>query len=203
MINIPPWLPAAIVVVVVVPMLGLGMCSPTQSQGPPGLSVFGPVTPGNCTKFQTATQIADSGGVCLTGTGVRTQSTPANPASTTNLTGVMAGLAGSITPNLTGRIFLSISGTSANNTGNDGCVVTPRYGTGTAPSNGNALTGTVAGNTGGLTASNGANDFSAWTAQGLVTGLMTGTAYWLDVGEAASTGGTCSLTNITIIAIEL
>ena len=183
--------------------VSLGMCSPTQGQGPPGLSVFGPVTPGNCTKFQTATQIADSGGVCLTGTGGRTQSTPANPASTTNLTGVMAGLAGSITPNLTGRIFLSISGTSANNTGNDGCVVTPRYGTGTAPSNGNALTGTVAGNTGGLTASNGANDFSAWTAQGLVTGLMTGTAYWLDVGEAASTGGTCSLSNITVIAIEL
>jgi len=64
MIDIPPWLPAAIVVAVVVPMLGLGMCSPTQSQGPPGLSVFGPVTPGNCTKFQTATQIADAGGGC-------------------------------------------------------------------------------------------------------------------------------------------
>ena len=203
MIDIPPWLPAAIVVVVVVPMLGLGMCSPTQSQGPPGLSVFGPVTPGNCTKFQTATQIADSGGVCLTGTGVRTQSTPVNPATTTNLTGVMAGLAGSITPNLTGRIFLSISGASANNTGNDGCNITPRYGTGTAPSNGSALVGTTAGNSNGLTTSNNANDFGAWTAQGYITGLLLGTTYWLDVAEASVTGGTCSLINITIIAIEL
>jgi hypothetical protein len=183
--------------------VSLGMCSPTQSQGPPGLSVFGAVTAGNCVKFQTASQIADSGGVCLTGTGVRTQSTPANPASTTNLTGVMAGLAGSITPVLTGRIFLSISGSAFNNTNNDGCTITPRYGTGTAPTNGAALAGTVAGNSNGLNTSNGSNDFGAWTAQGLVTGLTLNTAYWLDVGQAIVTGGTCSLLNITVIAIEL
>ena len=183
--------------------VSLGMCSPTQSQGPPGLSVFGPVTPGNCTKFQTATQIADSGGVCLTGTGVRTQSTPANPASTTNMTGVMAGLAGSITPVLTGRIFLTINGDSSNNTGNDGCIITPRFGTGTAPTNGAALTGTIAGNSNGVSTSAGANNIDAWMAHGYVTGLTLNTTYWLDVSQAILTGGTCSLSNITVIAIEL
>src|SRR5438309_1082651 len=69
--------------------------------------------------------------------------TPADPTGTTDTTGKMMGLAIAVTPLVTGRLKIFVSGSAANNTINDGAAVQIRYGTGTAPVNGAALTGTA------------------------------------------------------------
>jgi len=40
-------------------------------------------------------------------------------------------------------------------------------------------------------------------SQGIITGLTVTTAYWLDVGLAAITGGTATITDVGITAFEL
>ncbi|HYM22528.1 MAG TPA: hypothetical protein VEU08_04955 [Vicinamibacterales bacterium] len=130
------------------------------------------------------------------------QSTPGNPVGTTNAAGLMMGLAGSITPQYSGRMLLIISGTISNNTASDGAKVQARYGTGGAPANAGALTGTAVGGfvqftmpaTGGLK--------SPFSLNAVITGLTLGTAYWLDVALAAITGGTAAITDVSISAHE-
>ena len=75
-----------------------------------------------------------------------TQAEPADPTGTNNATGLMMGLAGAITPLTTGRLLIMLSGTLANATAiADGANVQLRYGTGAAPANADALTGTPVG----------------------------------------------------------
>ena len=127
---------------------------------------------------------------------------PGNPTGTTSTTGVMMGLAGSFNPQSTGNMTLTISGSVSNNTAGDGVVVQCRYGTGTAPVNGAALTGTSCGsaplaqNPSGGTIS---VPFSVG-ASGLV--LTKWTPYWFDIGLTAVTGGTATVQNISISAVE-
>jgi len=127
----------------------------------------------------------------------------ATPTGTTSLTQVMLGYAGSITPISSGRILIYGGGGLFNNTGVNvnGCLAQLRYGTGTAPINGAAVTGTAIGP---ITESNlkGANEISGFGLMGIVTGLVLGTAYWLDFGFAAMVAGTGSLRNIAIAANE-
>ena len=72
---------------------------------------------------------------------------PANPTGTSNTTGLMMGLAGAITPAFTGRVFFSISGSIGSNTttAGRGAKTQMRFGTGAAPANAAALTGTSIG----------------------------------------------------------
>src|SRR5439155_1649764 len=74
-----------------------------------------------------------------------TLSTPLNPTGTADTTGKMMGLAGAITPQVTGNIRIAVCGSIANNTIADGGKLQIRVGTGTAPNNGDALTGTAYG----------------------------------------------------------
>lgn len=123
-------------------------------------------------------------------------STPDDPATTTSVIGVMMGLAGSITPIKTGRISIVISGDVDNNTVGSGCQMQIRFGTGGAPANGNALTGTVVGglikyqNISGqgvlLQLISGRAPF---TLSGSVVDMEPGTAYWVDISLAAITNG--------------
>lgn len=137
-------------------------------------------------------------------TGAIYNGTPGNPTGTTSLTAVMMGLGGAaaITPVKTGRIAFTISGQMANNTNNDGATVQLRYGTGTAPINGAAVTGTQAGNSQSFTAA-AANNSSGFSISPIVTGLTLGTPVWFDLGLQAATGGTASVTGITISAHEI
>ena len=128
-----------------------------------------------------------------------TSSTPANPTGTTSTTGVMMGLAGSITTR-TGRVLVIISGTMKSDTANDGAQVQIRYGTGTAPTNGAALTGTAVGSLQRLVASAVTSEEFPFSVSAVVTGLTGGTAYWLDVGLAAITGGTAAITSVSVAA---
>lgn len=138
--------------------------------------------------------------------------TPSDPATTTNITGVMMGLGGvaTITPSATGKLSIQIAGDIDNGTGGDGCAIQIRYGTGTAPANGAALTGTTLGSkpiytqanaTGllGLSFTPGRGNFSL---SGIVNGLTIGTVYWIDISLASVTGGTSRIRNITITANE-
>lgn len=128
-------------------------------------------------------------------------STPADPtgASTTAL---MMGLAGSITPLWSTRVIITISGQMSNTTVNDGVSVRLRYGTGTAPTNGAASTGTQAGATQTATSLVAAQR-SGFSISVPVTGLTAGTAYWIDASVQAVTGGTANIFGVTISAIEV
>lgn len=130
-----------------------------------------------------------------------TQATPGNPTGAT--AGAMMGLAGAITPVNTGRVAITVSGDCFNAGAiADGVTIAIRTGTGTAPVNAAALTGTIRGTT--------INYVTATTAEkapfslsALVTGLTVGTAVWIDLGVANITGGTATVENITIVAVEV
>ena len=133
--------------------------------------------------------------------------TSAAPAGTTSTAAyVMLGLGSSwkLTPLNYGRVRLHINGQLANNTTGDGINVIIAYGTGTAPVNGAAVTGTTAGIntiftdlTGLLT--NGA----PFSKEVIITGLTLSTAYWFDLQFKAVTGGTASVINAEFVAQEL
>ena len=131
------------------------------------------------------------------------QSSPADPSTTTSTTGLMMGLAGSYTPFQSGRVLIMISGDIDNNTVADGSQVQIRYGTGTAPANGAALTGTTAG--GLVKMTNGVTDTPRmpFSLNAIVSSLTVGTAYWVDVGLAAVTGGTARIRNLSVSIIEI
>lgn len=159
------------------------------------------------TSAGSAGNILRSDGTNFVSTAVTTsQSTPGDPTATTTTTGGMMGLAGSITPVRSGTILIIISGDIDNNTAGDGAQVQIRYGTGSAPANGNALTGTAVGglikvvnvNVSLLTV--GKTPFST---NAIVTGLTPNTAYWIDAGVAAITGGTARIRDVSISAVEL
>lgn len=135
------------------------------------------------------------------------QSLPANPTGTTSTTGLMMGLAGAFTPRVTGRVYIQLSGNLTNGTGDDGASVNLRTGTGTAPTNGAALTGTI--RTGTVRGSNVTSGGSStipihpFCIQAIVTGLTVGTAIWIDAAVAAITGGTASIQNLSLTAYEI
>ena len=127
-----------------------------------------------------------------------TTTAPTAPASTGTYT--MVGLAGSITPNLTGRIMVSMQGIGGNTNGN-GFGAKLSYGTGTAPSAAGALAGTQTGPIFTMTALTGS--LTAWfNIEVIITGLTVGTTYWLDLAAAQLTGGTATLTQCHIAARE-
>lgn len=132
------------------------------------------------------------------------QTAGVNPVGTTSTTFVMMAVGGSITPTLSTRILVIMSGQIVNNTTGDGAVVRLKYGTGTAPINGAAESGTTLGSGKRLT------DVTGLLAQGvpfaisgIITGATAGTPLWLDAALEAVTGGTANILNVDIIAYEL
>lgn len=128
---------------------------------------------------------------------------PGNPTGTANTSGLMMGLAGAITPGVTGRVFVVITGNIANGTALAGAKVELRLGTGGAPANGGALVGTVFGTQQSVSVVAGAAALAPFMVQALITTLIPGTVYWIDVDLAAITAGTAALTGCQITAFEL
>jgi len=131
-----------------------------------------------------------------------TGTTSAAPTGTTSATAVMMGLAGSITPTRGTKIIIMASGQMANSTINDGATVDLRFGTGGAPTNGAAVTGTLVGIAQTSTSLVAASK-SGFCVMGKVTGLSVGTAYWLDLSLLAVTGGTATVTGVSLTAFEV
>ena len=140
------------------------------------------------------------GEVC---SGARSQTGVAAPTGITATSpAVMLGLAGSITPNAGGNVMITISGNVNSSVIADGASLQVSYGTGAAPANAGALAGTQVGQVVKYVASTvlGQSPFSLTV---YVTGLVAGTAYWIDLAVAAITGGTATFADVNIVAIEL
>jgi len=116
--------------------------------------------------------------------------TPANPTTTTSNTYVMMGLGSTLvfTPSATGIVEFTIDG----DVGNQSAASTyflPAYGTGTAPTNGAAATGTTAGNTSVQYATSSSLITCPFSRTVIVTGLAVGTTYWFDMQVKSGTSG--------------
>lgn len=131
----------------------------------------------------------------------RVTAAPSAPTGTTSTAGVMMGLATAFTPVVTGKALITITGNMANDTVAYGASARMRYGTGTAPANGDAATGTGAGSDVSFLAAAAAQRVPFAISE-YVSGLTIGTAYWFDLRLSAITGGTASLTNITVTVTE-
>lgn len=148
--------------------------------------------------------VGTSGAITIsTGTFGHTTTTAANPSGTTDLTGKMMGLAGSITPMSTGTVLFCMAGTLANDTSPDGAFVQLTRGTGAAPTNGAALTGTAIGSVEVLSIIASNTQRSPFGGCALSTGLATNTPVWYDIRLAALAGGTATATSVVLTAVEL
>lgn len=127
--------------------------------------------------------------------------TSATPTNTTSTSLVHMAVGGTLTPTRSPRALLCLSG-QGSNSGANSITVQLRYGTGTAPVNGAAATGTAVGAAqilGGVTADE--RSGFAWAVP--VSGLSIGTAYWIDVAVKANIAGTASVFDITVAGVEL
>lgn len=133
--------------------------------------------------------------------------TPSNPTAIASATYQMCGLgvagvsAWTVTPKVTGTVLLLITGDQTTNATAQTITGQLSYGTGAAPANAAAVTGTQTGPqpawvslTGILTV--------PFSMAAIVTGLTIGTAYWLDLALKAS-AGTGQATNLHCVVIEL
>lgn len=139
----------------------------------------------------------------LSGFAALMQSNPADPTGTADTTGVMMGLAGTITPTISGRILITVTGTMFNPTAiADGAKVQIRTGIGAAPANGDALTGTAAGSLQQYIAAT-VLEKAPFSVTAIVSGLTLNVARWIDVSLAAITGGTATITDLSLSAAEV
>lgn len=144
--------------------------------------------------------------VTLGGDVATTTATPADQTGNATATFKMNGLGSAgtpcvITPVITGRVLFMISGDIAQNTTADGVTFKIAYGTGAAPANAAAATGTVIGAVRTWTALTGMLQVPA-SIQATATGLTLATAVWYDLQIADVTGGTASIKNVTCTARE-
>ena len=134
------------------------------------------------------------------------QATPSNPTGSTSSAGLMMGLAGALTPNTTGVVEVTISGSSQNSSSHTNAIQI-RYGTGTAPTNGAAATGTVIGgvvNIAPIAITGSANGNCPFSLQGILTGLTISTAYWFDVLlQSTDNSSTATVTGLSVSIREL
>lgn len=157
------------------------------------------VTPSGGTQSCAGNINITCGGATLT----TTVGAPTGTASTAAQ--VMMGLGSTckITPNASTRVFFQMQGAFANNTANDGAIGQLRFGTGAAPANAAAATGTTLSGNLAQVAFATANSSSSFNTLGVATGLTPGTAYWFDMSLAAITGGTASINNVGCTAYEM
>ena len=159
---------------------------------------------GNTGIFTLGVGITNSGNqIRLALTNASLQALPGAPANTGSTTGVMMGLGTTctITPVYSGRIRVHFTGMLSNNTGGNTHGYNVRYGTGTAPANGVAATGTVLGSSMTVGPNSVANQLWPISSGGVITGLTTGVAVWLDMSYATS-ANTLAASNLACSADE-
>jgi hypothetical protein len=143
-------------------------------------------------------------GTLNAGWAASTTSTPSNPSSTSLTAGVMMGLAGALTPVASTQALVVVTGSVNNTTSGDGSTVQCRYGTGSAPANGaSPTTGTALGNPVKFVNASSASELVPFVCIGIATGLAPNVPIWIDVALASVTGGTSTISGITIAAHEL
>ncbi|MET4803985.1 hypothetical protein [Bradyrhizobium sp. LB11.1] len=99
-----------------------------------------------------------------------------------------------------GRVKLEFIGNASNTNSVVQDFISRRYGTGTAPLNGVALTGFVLGTTVNVYFATG-GEGTTFANSGIITGLTPGTIYWFNLG-LGGTSGPASVNNIDCSAME-
>lgn len=120
---------------------------------------------------------------------------------TASTSAVMAGLGSTckITPTYSGRLKVEFHGRTQNSSTAE-ISYQLRYGTGVAPSNGAAASGTTI-DLGSTNYHSTAGEYICMYSGGIVTGLTPGTQYWFDLTQLV-TAGTGTMTNINFNAME-
>ncbi len=128
-----------------------------------------------------------------------------NPAGTTSTAAfLMMGLGSTatITPGLTTRVGVAVSGDVFNsNAIGNGAIYQIRYGTGSAPANAAAQTGTACGSAIKYVASTTAGKVP-FSSRCIMSGLTPGTPYWIDLALEATTAGTATVNDVHWTANE-
>jgi hypothetical protein len=140
----------------------------------------------------------------LNSTGASVNPIPANPTGTNSTVGVHMGLGSGwvLTPARSGLVIITISGLLQNNTIGAGPNYHLRYGTGSAPANGQALTGTAA--TQGVAYLPNPDGYPVpFSVQAVVGGLALGTPVWFDLALASFNTGLAAAVALTCSAAEL
>lgn len=127
------------------------------------------------------------------------QSVVLNPAAVSGAGGKMLGLAGAITPSKSGILVITISGEYLSDSTVFTTDLSVRIGTGTAPANGAAVSGTIIQTTNRLASSSTLR--IPFSTNVTITGSP-GTPYWIDMSAGTSGGGTVQLFNVSISSIE-
>lgn len=158
---------------------------------------------GNSGAFTLSTGITNSvNDIRLSLTNATLQTNLANPTGTASLAGVMMGLGGTfkLTPVYSSRVYIILQGSGAVTVATAAFLTQLRFGTGSAPANAVALTGTTVGSviTGWSAVANAAVPFCM---NGVITGLTPGTAYWFDAALGVS-AGTGTITGLSCTAVE-
>ena len=138
----------------------------------------------------------------------KTVASPTAPASTSAF--AMQGLAGTITPSTSGTVLITISGTVVAPTGttvDNGITYQLSYGTGLAPANADALTGTQVGlaqtYTSAIAPTAAADVNAPFSTSYLVTGLSVGASYWVDLAaKSVTTASQMGLANVQLVVTE-
>ena len=133
-------------------------------------------------------------------------SAPSNPTATSSTTLKMMGLAEAFTPsNQSPQVLVIITGVAATATGAQTVTVGGRYGTGTAPANAAAVTGTRFGPASDAVAGPGAAAAAGipFTITDVLT-LSPGVAYWFDLAVATGNASdAASVTAVKVVTVEL
>jgi hypothetical protein len=135
---------------------------------------------------------------------INVQGVPSDPVLTASTAFVMMGCALAFTPLTTGKILIFVTGTISNSVLSDGATAQIRHGTGAAPVNGAAVTGTGDGKA--IRMINNASTAALrlpFALTSLVTGLTLGTAIWIDIALAAITAGNANVYDLCIDVVEL
>jgi hypothetical protein len=137
-------------------------------------------------------------------------STPTAPAPTLSTTLVMMGLGTNatgtpwkITPSSSGKVLVIVTGLVAVATAVASIVVGCRFGTGAAPANGAAVTGTRFGTSGDMTLLPVTNGVGLPFSATQVLNLTPGTAYWFDLALDCNGTDAASVSNVSISLVEI
>ena len=132
-----------------------------------------------------------------------TTSTPAAPTATTSTSYVMCGFGISFTPSSSGIVKVKWITQGGTNTGIASMSVEALYGTGTAPTNGTAVTGTVIGSPMSVQSTTAGLIDQTMMFEGIVN-LTVNTTYWLDLAFlTANASDSAALGNTTVIIEEI
>lgn len=132
--------------------------------------------------------------------------TPADPTDTASTSLVCMGLGGActVTPAASGKVLVTVTGQAQSLTAAANITLGCRFGTGTAPVNGAADTGTRFGAAADPVVKPVATGVSVPFAFTGLLSLTPGTAYWLDVVAATGTGADhAKVTDVGVTAVEL